>query len=97
MAELAAQPRKTWRGTWSQILAHRDEIPGTSEVELRVLDPEPATDADPTVALLESWIAQAPTDPEAIQEAEGDLREFKRNMNRPRKEIGARLPYPEAE
>jgi hypothetical protein len=62
-----------------------------------VLEPELATDADPTIALLESWIAQASTDRAAIQEAEHDLREFKRNMNRPRKETGARLHYPEAE
>lgn len=97
MAELDAQPRKTLRGTWGHILAHQDEISRTSEVEVRVLEPEPAADADPTIALLESWIAAAPTDREAIQEAEEDLREFKRNMNRPRKETGARLHYPEAE
>ena len=97
MAELDAQPRKTLRGTWDQILAHSDEIPRTSEVEVRVLDPEPVDAADPTITLLESWIAQAPTERRAIQEAEEDLREFKRAMNRPRKETGARLHYPEAE
>jgi len=97
VAELDAQPRKTLRGTWDQILAHSDEIPGTSEVEVRVLEPESADGADPTIVLLESWIAQAPTDRRAIQEAEDDLREFKRGMNRPRQETGARLHYPEAE
>ena len=56
-----------------------------------------AADPDPTIALLESWIAQAPTDPETIREAEDDLREFKRNLNRPRKETGARLHFPEVE
>ncbi len=95
MAELDAQPSKTFRGTWDQILSHRDEIPNTSEVEVRVFGPKPAS--DPTIALLESWIAEAPTDREAIREAEEDLREFKRNMNLPRKETGARLHYPEAE
>lgn len=52
---------------------------------------------DPTIALIESWISQAPTDPEEIREAEEDLNEFKRNMNKPRKESGARLLYPEVE
>jgi len=85
------------RGTWDQILAHSDEIPRTSDVEVRVLEPEPASGADPSIALLESWIAQAPTDQRAIQEAEADLGEFKRDMNRPRKETGARLHYPEVE
>src|SRR5690348_9799463 len=97
MSELDVQPRRTLRGTWAQILAHQDEIPRTSQVEVRVLEAEPVTDADPTIALLESWIAQAPTGREAIEEAEGDLRAFKRSMNRPRKESGARLHYPEAE
>jgi hypothetical protein len=97
MAERDTQPGKTLRGTWAHILAHKDEIPGMSEVEVRVLEPESASDTDPTIALLESWIAQAPTEREAIQEAEEDLREFKRAMNRPRKETGARLHYPEAE
>jgi len=97
VAELDARPRKTLRGTWDQILAHSDEIPRTSDVEVRVLEPEPASGADPSIALLESWIAQAPTDRRAIQEAEDDLREFKRDMNRPRKETGARPHYPEVE
>jgi hypothetical protein len=35
--------------------------------------------------------------PAAIREAEEDLREFKRNMNRPRRESGGRVPYPEIE
>lgn len=47
--------------------------------------------------MLEARIAQAPTDPQAIREAEEDLAEFKRNMNKPCKEVGARLLYPEFE
>jgi len=42
-------------------------------------------------------LPKSPTDRRAIQEAEADLREFKRDMNRPRKETGARLHYPEVE
>lgn len=57
----------------------------------------PASATDPTIALIESWINEVPTDPEAIREAEEDLNEFKRNMNKPRKESGARLLYPEVE
>ena len=52
---------------------------------------------DPTIVLLEAWIAQAPTDPEAVREAEEDLDEFMRNMNQTRREAGARLLYPEVE
>ncbi len=57
----------------------------------------PEVEEDPTIALLEQWIAEAPTDPEAIREAEEDLREFKKNMNQPRKEAGERLHFPEVE
>lgn len=97
MTQLDTQkPSKTFRGTWEEILAHSDEIPKTSEVEVRVFEPETQLEDDPTIALLEAWIGSAPTDPEAIREAEEDLREFKRNMNLPRKEAGARLLYPSA-
>ena len=50
-----------------------------------------------SIALLRAWIAEAPKDPAAIREAEEDLREFKRNMNLPRKESATRLHYPDAE
>ena len=53
------------------------------------LDAQRRDAPDPTVALLESWIAEAPTDALAVADAEEDLHEFKRSMNRPRKEVGA--------
>jgi hypothetical protein len=51
----------------------------------------------PSIALLRTWLADAPTDAAAIAEAESDLLKFKRQMNLPRKEAGARLHYPNAE
>ncbi len=48
--------------------------------------------------LLNTWLADDATDdPDELRAAEIDLEEFKRNMNRPRKEAGARLLYPEEE
>jgi hypothetical protein len=55
------------------------------------------SDDDPTIAYALARIKAAPTDPEAVREAEEDLRDFMRNMNLPRKEAGARLHYPEVE
>lgn len=49
------------------------------------------------MALMRTWLTEASTAPEKIREAEEELREFKRNMNRWRKEAGARLLYPEVE
>jgi len=96
MAQLEThQPSKTFRGTWDEVMAHSDEIPKTSEVELRVFEPRKQT---ATMALMQSWLEEDATDdPEEIRAAEEDLREFKRNMNLPRKETGARLHYPEVE
>jgi len=98
MAQLdAQQPSKTFRGTWDQILAQSSEIPKTSEVELRVFDTRPPHETA-TMALMKSWLEEDATDdPDEIRQAEEELREFKRNMNLPRKEAGARLLYPEAE
>ena len=50
-----------------------------------------------SIALLNAWIEMAPTSPEDILRAEDELLEFKRNLNRPRKESGERLHFPEAE
>ena len=89
------QPSKTFRGRWDEVLAHSDEISKTSEVELRVFEPERQT---ATMALMKAWLDEDATDdPEEIRVAEEDLLEFKRSMNLPRKEAGARLLYPEAE
>ena len=47
--------------------------------------------------LIERWIAEAPTDPERLKEAEEDLRGFQRAINETRRESGARLLYPAVE
>jgi hypothetical protein len=100
MAQAAAQkPIKTLRGTWEEILAHRDEIPRSSVVEVKVYALPPGSEKEtPTMKLMRSWLEEDATDdPEEIKIAEEELREFKRNMNAPRKESGARLLYPEEE
>jgi hypothetical protein len=49
---------------------------------------------DPLMARLEARIAAAPTDPEAISEAEDDMNELMRNMNASRAATGERIPFP---
>ena len=89
------QAGRTYRGTWDEVLAHSGEIPKTCEVELQVFEPKKMTQ---TMALMQSWLEEDATDdPEELLAAEEELRKFKRNMNLPRKETGARLLYPEAE
>ena len=66
------------------------------------LTEEPAPLPDPenaaSIALLKTLLEEDATDdPQELRQAEEELREFKRNMNLPRKEAGARLLYPEAE
>jgi hypothetical protein len=89
------KPSRILRGTWEQVLAHRDDIAGASEVELRVFEPGRQT---ATMALMRDWLEEDATDdPEELRAAEAELRDFKRNMNLPRREAGARLLYPEVE
>ena len=65
-----------------------------TEVRTILLDPKAAA----SIALMQSWLEEDATDdPEELRIAAQDLLEFKRNMNIPRKEAGARLHYPEAE
>ena len=88
---------KVYRGTWGEVLPQIRETSSTIEVEVKVFEPVEAPKNSRSIELLESWLADVPTDPEEIRLAEEELLEFKRNMNIPRKEAGARLHYPEVE
>lgn len=54
-------------------------------------------EAAQTLRFIEQWIAEAPTDPDELAEAEKDLRELQQALNQTRREAGARLLYPEVE
>ena len=100
MAQLdPQQPSKIYRGTIDEVFSHRSEIPIGATFELKVFEEKPGPQTEtPTMALMRSWLEEDATDdPEEIRAAEEELREFKRNMNQPRKETGARLLYPEVE
>ncbi len=58
--------------------------------------PAPAVDeeAAAAIALMEAWIAAAPTGPKEIRAAEADRNEFMRNLNRNRAESGERSLFP---
>ena len=47
-----------------------------------------------TLVLLEQWIAEAPTTPDEITEAEADLRQFQQAINQTREAAGAQPVYP---
>jgi len=56
----------------------------------------PPVDAEnaAAIALLKSWIAEAPTDPEEIRRADDDLNELMQNLNKNRIESGERPLFP---
>ncbi len=91
---------------WLNEQAARQGLP-PNEIIRRIVDerqhkatafPDNVAEEDTTIALLQSWIEQDATDdPAKIRKAEEELREFKRNMNAPRKEVGERLHFPEVE
>ena len=54
------------------------------------------TEETATMILMRTWLEEDATDdPAEKRAAEQQLNEFKRQMNQPRKETGARLLYPE--
>ena len=74
------------------------ELSEEAEAPTKAASPLPDPQNARSIALLKSWLEEDATDdPEEIRAAEEDLREFKHNMNLPRKEAGARLLYPEVE
>lgn len=51
-----------------------------------------------SIALLQQWLDESETQsPEEVCQAEEEARQFKRALNIPRKEVGARLLFPEVE
>ena len=66
------------------------EIPGDARVVVTYQQEE-----NPALALVERWLAEAPTDPEGIEEAEADLLEFQQAINETRRAAGARILYPD--
>ena len=68
----------------------KEHLPPVLTSTAPVVDEENAA----AIALLQSWIAAAPTDPERIRAAEADLNEFMENLNRNRIESGERSLFP---
>ena len=99
---LQTEPVKTYRLTWDELMSRRSEIASDAVLEVKVYKPEAAPQAetkltaetDPGIALLESWIAAAPTDPEEIRQAQADRNEFLQNLNRNRNESGESPLFP---
>ena len=95
---LQSQPVQTLRVTWDELMSRRSEIAPDAVLEVRVYEPEAVprakteltAETDPGIALLESWIAAAPTDPEEIRQAQAERDEFLQNLNRNRIESGER-------
>lgn len=85
-------------------VAHQSGLPPAEYVRKLVkenlppVQPTAAPSADAenaaAIALLESWIAAAPTDPEEIRQAEAERNEFLNNLNKNRIESGERPLFP---
>ena len=63
---LEGQPIKTYRGTWDELMSHRNEIAPGAVLEVRVYEPETAPQIDQEnqalIDLLRSWREEDATD-----------------------------------
>ena len=79
-------------------LAPADYVKKLVQENLPLVQPPaaPVVDAEnaAAIALLESWIAKAPTDPEEIRQAEAERSEFLNNLDKNRIESGERSLFP---
>ena len=80
---------------WQTGLAPADYVKKLVQENLPPVQP-PAADAKnaAAIALLESWIADAPTDPEEVRQAEAERNEFLNNLDKNRIESGERSLFP---
>ena len=70
----------------------KENLPPVPPPAAPVIDAENAA----AIALLQSWIAEAPTDPEEIRQAATERDEFMQNLNKNRIESGERSLFPDA-
>jgi molecular chaperone DnaK (HSP70) len=88
-------------GTWEEVSRQGAKLNG-HRVRVIVL-PEDSMDEEqrrinaPSIALLQSWLSNAPTTQEEIEEAEKDLLEFKQSINLNRSESGQKPAYPDVQ
>lgn len=67
------------------------EIPGDARVTVTY----EANENDVALAIIEQRLANAPTDVDAIEDAEDELRELQQALNATRRAAGARILYPD--
>ena len=88
-----AQPSKTYRVTWDELMSRRNEIASGPVLEVSVYEPEttPKVSAKnaAAIAYLKQRIAKDATDdPEEIRKADAEVQELMENLNRNRVEAG---------
>jgi hypothetical protein len=95
---------ETLEGTWEEIARHADRLNGR-RLRVTILPDtaqghEPARDAldaenAAAIAYLQARLQNAPIDPETIRQAEAELEELHRNLDKNRREAGERPLFPE--
>ena len=92
---IQSQPIKTYRGTWDELMSHCNEIAPGAVLEVRVYEPETASEVSvknaSAIALLNQWLAEDATDdPEEIRRADAEVNELMENLDKNRIEAGER-------
>jgi hypothetical protein len=95
---LQAEPVKTYRLTWDELMARRSEIAPDAVLEIKVYEPEvkPQVSAkNAAIAYLKQRIAEDATDnPKEIRQADAEVQELMENLSRNRIEAGERPLLP---
>ena len=89
---IEANPTKTYRGTWDELMRRRDEFAPDAVLEVRVYAPQVDQENQALISLLHSWREEDATDdPQELQQRDADTQELLANLQ------ASRLTLPEPE
>ncbi len=96
---LQAEPVKTYRLTWDELMSRPSEIAPDAVLEVSVYEPETSAQVSAknaaAIAYLKQRIAEDATeDPEEIRKADAEVQELMENLDRNRIESGERPLFP---
>ena len=96
---LQAEPVKTYRVTWDELMSRRSEIASDAILEVKVYEPETSATISAknaaAIAYLKQRIAEDATDdPEELRQSDAEVQELMGDLNRNRVEAGDRPLFP---
>ncbi len=89
---IQAEPIKTYRGTWDELMRRRAEFAPDAVLEMKVYVPQVDQENQELIGLLQSWRTEDVTDdPQELKQRDAETKELLANLQ------ASRLALPDSE